>query len=117
TQFLNLDQANIFKQLVGSDPLWAELKNGERLILEGNFPLVLACNGKPQIKIDQDVDAWARRLIVLNFKKPAHDKHFGKMAELLFENEGSGILNWLLEGRKKLVKDGLQLNLTQEQQT
>jgi len=117
TEFLNSNESSIFKQLTGGDPLWAEIKNSdERKVIEGNFPIVLACNGRPRIYLDEDLEAWERRLIVLNFKRPAHDKHFGKMGDLLFEKEGSGILNWLLEGRKKLVKDSLQLIQTKEQQ-
>jgi phage/plasmid-associated DNA primase len=83
--------------------------------LEGNFPLVLACNGKPKIHVDQDSDAWLRRLVVLSFKKPDHDQHIGKMGELILKTEASGILNWLLEGRAKLAKDKLQLTQTTEQ--
>lgn len=114
TEFLNDAKAGIVKQLVGQDPLWAEKKDGERMVLEGHFPVILACNGKPKIKIDEDTDAWARRLVMLNFKKPTHEKHLGKLAELI-ATERSGILNWLLEGRMKLLKDGLQLTLTPQQ--
>jgi phage/plasmid-associated DNA primase len=48
-------------------------------------------------------------LVVLSFKTPTHEQHFGKMAELILQTESSGILNWLLEGRAKLAKDSLQL--------
>ena len=113
TQFLNNPDANIFKRLVGGDPIWAET-DGARFVLEGDFPVVLACNGKPQIKLDQDSDAWLRRLVVLNFKKPAHERHLGKLADLL-AREAPGILNWMLEGRRKLVKDSLQMTLTRQQ--
>jgi P4 family phage/plasmid primase-like protien len=115
TDFLDRKEASIFKQLCGGDPLWANTKADGRLVLEGNFPLVLACNGKPKIHLDQDSDAWMRRLVVLSFKKPNHDQHIGKMGELILKNEGPGILNWLLEGRAKLLKDKLQLTQTQEQ--
>jgi P4 family phage/plasmid primase-like protien len=114
TSFLDRKEASLFKQLCGGDPMWANTKLG-RLVLEGNLPLVLACNGKPKIHLDQDADAWMRRLVVLSFKKPNHEQHFGKMAELIVNNEASGILNWLLEGRAKLVKDKLQLTQTPEQ--
>lgn len=118
TQFLNQKNSSIFKQLVGGDPLWVETKGSdERKIIEGNFPVILACNGKPQICIDQDTDAWARRLIVLSFKKPASDWHLGKLAELIVGREQSGILNWMLEGRQKLVNARLQLLQTPDQQT
>jgi P4 family phage/plasmid primase-like protien len=116
TDFLNRKEASMFKQLVGGDPLWAEVKaDSERMVLEGNFPIILACNGKPKIHIDEDSPAWLRRLVVLSFKTPDHEQHFGKMAELILKEEPSGILNWLLEGRAKLFKDKLQLTLTNEQ--
>jgi P4 family phage/plasmid primase-like protien len=116
TDFLNRKEASIFKQLVGGDPLWADVKADDgRIVLEGNFPVILACNGKPKIHIDEDADAWLRRLVVLSFKTPGHEQHYGKMAELILKNESSGILNWLLEGRAKLVKDKLQLTQTPDQ--
>ena len=115
TDFLDRKEASIFKQLVGGDPLWANTKFDRRLVLEGNFPVVLACNGKPKIHLDQDTDAWLRRLVVLSLKTPDHEQHFGKMAELILKNEAPGILNWLLEGRAKLTKDKLQLTQTPEQ--
>jgi len=115
TDFLDRKEASVIKQIVGGDPLWANTKADGRLVLEGNFPLVLACNGKPKIHVDQDSDAWLRRLVVLSFKKPDHDQHIGKMGELILKTEASGILNWLLEGRAKLAKDKLQLTQTTEQ--
>ena len=51
---------------------------------------------------------------MLNFKKPAHDRHLGRLAEGLAK-EKSGILNWMLEGRAKLAKDSHQLKLTPQQ--
>jgi hypothetical protein len=37
------------------------------------------------------------------------------MGELILKTEASGILNWLLEGRAKLLKDKLPLTQTPEQ--
>jgi P4 family phage/plasmid primase-like protien len=116
TQFLERKEASIFKQLVGGDPIWADGGAlADRLTLEGRYPVILACNGKPKIHIDQDTDAWMRRLVVLKFKTPGHEQHLGKLSDLLLKNEGSGIVNWLLEGRRKLFKDKLQLTQTQAQ--
>jgi P4 family phage/plasmid primase-like protien len=116
TDFLDRKEASIFKQLVGGDPLWANTKRDDgRLVVEGHYPVILACNGKPRIHLDQDTDAWLRRLVVLSLKTPDHEQHFGKMAELILKNESAGILNWLLEGRAKLAKDKLQLTQTPQQ--
>jgi len=116
TEFLKRQEASIFKQLVGGGPLWANVKGDDgRMTLQGIYPVILACNGKPRIHLDSDTDAWLRRLVVLSLKTPDHEQHFGKMAELILKNEASGILNWLLEGRAKLSKDKLQLVQTPEQ--
>lgn len=116
TDFLDRKEASLFKQLVGGDPLWANMKKEDgRKVVHGNFPIILACNGKPQIHLDQDTDAWLRRLVVISFKSPTHEQHFGKLAEMILTNESAGILNWLLEGRKKLGKSRLQLTQTPEQ--
>ena len=116
TDFLDRKEASIFKQLVGGDPLWANVKGDDgRMTLQGHYPVILACNGKPKIHLDQDTEAWLRRLVVLSLKTPTHEQHFGKMAELILKTESPGILNWLLEGRSKLAKDKLQLIQTPEQ--
>jgi phage/plasmid-associated DNA primase len=118
TSFLDRPEASLFKQLVGGDPLWADVKGGdERLTLEGNFPVILASNGRPQIHLDCDTDAWLRRIVVLSFRKPEHETHLGKMAELIMKNESSGVLNWLLEGWAKLWRNGMQLVQTPDQKT
>jgi len=115
TDFLNRPDASLFKQLVGGDPMWAEGASGEMITIEGNFPVVFACNGKPLIKIDSDQAAWMRRLLVVPFKAAEHDQHWGKMVDLIVKNEASGILNWLLDGRHKLKKASFQMTRTAEQ--
>jgi hypothetical protein len=85
------------------------------MVLHGHYPVILACNGKPRILLDEDAGAWLRRLVVLSLKTPTHARHFGKCAELILKTESVGILNWLLEGRAKLAKDKLQLVQTPEQ--
>jgi P4 family phage/plasmid primase-like protien len=115
THLLDRPEASLFKQLVGGDPLWADVKNADMLTLEGNFPVILASNGKPRIHLDVDTDAWLRRLVVLSFKKAENDLHVGKLADLILARESSGILNWLLEGKAKLFKDKLQLKLNDQQ--
>jgi phage/plasmid-associated DNA primase len=121
TDFLDRKEASILKQLVGGDPIWADVHGSKgadaRMTLQGTYPVILACNGRPKIHIDEDADAWLRRLVVLSLKTPEHEQHFGKMAEMILKTESSGILNWLLEGRSKLAKDKLQLTQTAEQKT
>jgi putative DNA primase/helicase len=116
TDFLDREEASLFKQLVGGDPIWTEAKNSDRMMtIEGNFPVVLACNGNPKVKIDCDAEAWLRRLVVVRFGQAFHDVHTGKLGEMIVRTEGPGILNWLLAGRRKLLQSKLQLTLTKEQ--
>src|ERR1035438_6080952 len=84
THFLDKKEAAIFKQLVGNDPIWAEVKGSEEMLtLEGRFPCILACNGKPTIHLDSDTDAWMRRLAVLSFKQPENDQHIDRKSTRL----------------------------------
>jgi P4 family phage/plasmid primase-like protien len=114
--FLDRREASLFKQLVGGDPLWAEDHQGNLITIEGNFPCILCCNGKPKIKIDSDDEAWMRRLLVIPFGQAQHDLHVGRLAEVIVRNEGPAILNWLVEGRRKLMKANFQMSQTSEQQ-
>jgi phage/plasmid-associated DNA primase len=101
-----------------TDLLWANVKGDQgTIVLQGDFPVILACNGKPKIHLDEDADAWLRRLVVIEFKTPAHEQHMGKLAELLLKSESAGIFNWLLEGRGKLFRAKLQLQMTPEQKS
>jgi hypothetical protein len=34
------------------------------MTLQGHYPVILACTGKPRIHFDQDTDAWRRILAV-----------------------------------------------------
>jgi phage/plasmid-associated DNA primase len=121
TDYLDRKEASILRQLVGGDPIWADIHGSKgadgRLTLQGTYPVILACNGRPKIHIDEDADAWLRRAVVLFLKTPEHEQHFGKMPELILNSESSGILNWLLEGRAQLAKDKLQLTQTHELKT
>jgi P4 family phage/plasmid primase-like protien len=115
TSFLDRKEASIFKQLVGGDPIWASDMNQGRTTIHGQFPIVLACNGTPKIHLDHDTDAWLRRLAIIHFHTPKHEQHMGKFGDMIMRTEASGILNWLLEGRRKLQQDQLQLRQTPAQ--
>ena len=52
------------------------------------------------IKLDGDSSAWPRRLIILNYEQKTHTKVSRIREETRRRNEGSGKLNWALEGLK-----------------
>lgn len=117
TNFLDRPGVAILKSLVGGDPLWADVNGSDQPVeIEGTFAAILSCNGKPRIRTDGDADAWRRRLAVIDFRTPMDELRIGKLREVILQGEASGILNWMLEGRAKLVADGCQIKLTDAQQ-
>jgi phage/plasmid-associated DNA primase len=117
TEFLSTPKASILKQLVGGDMMWADLKRKqEPASLHGDMGVILCTNGKPRIPIDGDEDAWIRRLAMIEVKKPAGGKRIGKLSEILSNVEKSGLLNWMLEGRQRVIEQGYQLHLSELQE-
>jgi len=115
--FLKRPEAVIFKQLVGGDILCADVDgHGAMVSIEGTFGVVLCCNGRLMLPIVEDRDAWRRRLAVIEFHEPADKRRFGQLSEILDAKEASGILNWLLEGRRLAANDLHQIKLSVEQQ-
>lgn len=98
SDFFGCKGASIIKKLVGGDFFQAEKKGGAHVKLEGNYNLLVTSNSGIKIHLDNDADAWNRRLLVIPFNgaKPALPiDHF---AEKLIDEEGSGILNFFVEG-------------------
>lgn len=105
-KFLSEKGAHVIKGLVGGDPLDAEQKGGNgNFPLHGNFCIVITANSRLQVKLDGDIGAWRRRLLICRFEAPPPIKKIPNFAEVLIEQEGSGILNWALEGLALLLKD------------
>jgi putative DNA primase/helicase len=113
--FLDHGEASLMKQIVGGDPLWANKPSCPNpLELQGDFNVILCCNGIPVIRLDGDAEAWRRRLAVVEFKEPNVERH-GKISDLLLMAEASGFMNWLLAGKQKLYEDKYVLKLNEEQ--
>ncbi|MDR3405871.1 MAG: phage/plasmid primase, P4 family [Chthoniobacter sp.] len=104
--FLQDKSAYLLKSLVGDDAHDAELKNAnERLRLRGKFNVVIASNYVLRIGAAEDASAWGRRLVCLHFYHPFPGQRIPKYADKLFREEGSGILNWALEGLQKVARE------------
>ncbi len=105
------------KSLTGGDTLTAEFKgSNSRLDVTGTANVAITCNGIPRFKLDQDVDAWKRRIRVIRFERPPTKNKIANFDKILLEEEGSGILNWALEGATRLLKNGGHIPLTMEQE-
>jgi P4 family phage/plasmid primase-like protien len=102
--FMQEDGAHVIKALVGGDPLTAERKQGgEAIQLRGTYNILLSCNSRLRIKLDGDSDAWRRRMLPILYNRPKPKKPDPLFLEKLFQSEASGILNWMIEGARRLL--------------
>jgi putative DNA primase/helicase len=91
--------ANVLKSLVGGDRLSAEQKNLKRRFdIVGEFNIIITSNARLHLKLDSDIGAWQRRLLIIEFEKMPPKKPIPHFDDLLVATEGSGILNWMIEG-------------------
>ena len=104
--FLQTAGAEAIKKLTGGDPIDAEFKHANRhCLLRGEFCIIITSNNDLHVRLDGDSDAWRRRLILLCFENPAPAKPIGNFAASLFEEEGEGILNWMVHGAVAFLEE------------
>jgi P4 family phage/plasmid primase-like protien len=112
--------AHFLKSLVGGDQLQAEIKfNPKKHLIMGDYHVVITANSNLSIALDGDVEAWRRRLLIVDFARPKTTKPEPNLAENLVVEEASGILNWMVAGallcRKESAERG-RIVLTNKQQ-
>ena len=104
--FLNQKDASVIKALVGNDLLDAEKKNGnEHFQLRGSFNVAVTCNGRLTVRLQGDVEAWERRLIIVEYDRERPEERISDFADKLIREEGAGILNWIVEGAMKYLRE------------
>ncbi|MCP4986065.1 MAG: hypothetical protein GY928_08345 [Colwellia sp.] len=104
--FLNLKGAHVMKGLVGGDWFDAEQKGGtDSFPMCGNYCIVITSNSRLQVRLDGDIGAWRRRLLIVRFEGPKPKKKIPNFADVLIEQEGSGILNFALSGLGMVLED------------
>ena len=118
--YLNNDGASLIKSLTGADRVQTEQKYGGKHDLRGAFYIIITANSRLMIKLQDDPSAWRRRLVVYEFSRQAPEKRIPNFDQVLLQEEGEGILAWLVEGflahRKELREHGtLKLTTAQQQ--
>jgi P4 family phage/plasmid primase-like protien len=102
--FLSAKSATLLKTLTGGDPLQAEIKGGgKRVDLNGSFNVMVTSNAALNVRLEDDVGAWRRRLLVVPWKRGGGTKKVTDFANLLFRTEGSGFVNWSAQGARELL--------------
>ncbi|MEI7732746.1 MAG: DUF5906 domain-containing protein [Verrucomicrobiota bacterium] len=104
--FLMRRGASVLKVLVGGDPMSAEGKglNGD-FSMFGTFNIVMTCNSRLKVRLEDDTAAWRRRLLVVRYENPPPTKRILDFHATLLRDEGSGILRWALAGFVKLQSE------------
>lgn len=104
--FLNMKGAQMIKGLVGGDWYDAEQKGGTGSFqLQGNFNMLMTSNSRLKVRLQGDVGAWKRRMLIVRYEAPKPKKKIPDFGALLVKEEGPGILNWALQGLLALQED------------
>ena len=101
--FLAQKSASMLKALVGGDPLTGEAKGSNTTFqMYGTFNVIMTCNSRLRIRLEEDSGAWRRRLLIVRYERPPVAKRIPDFDKVLLREEGSGILRWGIEGFIKL---------------
>jgi P4 family phage/plasmid primase-like protien len=114
--FLSCDGAVILKAIIGGDTFDIEHKNSnDTESIEGRWNVAVTANSSLKLQLNEDEDAWRRRLVIVYYDAPFSGNREPGIEERLLREEGSGILNWAIEGAKMLLADG-KFTLSERQQ-
>ncbi|MBC8205560.1 MAG: hypothetical protein H8E68_00200 [Kiritimatiellaeota bacterium] len=104
--FLDSKGAYVLKALVGGDRLEGEVKGGNRsFAIRGEYNSIIVSNSRLCVRLDGDAGAWQRRLLIIDFDQPSVEKPISDFADVLLEEEGPGILRWMIIGAIALLAD------------
>ncbi|MDD5597209.1 MAG: hypothetical protein PHV82_04650 [Victivallaceae bacterium] len=108
--------AQFIKKMVGGDKFQARVKyENEKRQLCGNYSLVIVSNEDTLFHYEGSGEEWRRRILPVFFLKP-HKKVIKGLVGILLTENGSGILNWLLEGAAEVLRNKWQIELTPAQE-
>lgn len=118
--FLSTKGAGVLKGLVGGDWFDAEQKGGTGSFpMQGVFNVCVTSNARLKVRLCGDVGAWRRRLLIIRFEAPPPKLKIHDFGALLVRIEGSGILNWMIDGAAMVLQDmpndGGDISLTERQ--
>lgn len=107
SDFLRCEHADTIKKLTGGDPNDAEIKGvTKKFQIDGHFNMVITSNGRLLVKVDDDLGAWMRRMILLELGGEPPAEPIPSFAGVLLHEEGAGIVNWAIEGAARVLTEG-----------
>lgn len=105
----SIDDTGIFKVVTGEDYLMAEKKNKNPFKFKPFARLVFSCNELPRNYVDR-TEGFYRRLIIVPFNRQIEKSKIDKALKYKFQREKEGILNWVLEGLKRLYENNFEFS-------
>lgn len=110
----NYYQAHKLKKLISGESLTINMKFKDQFKFAPTAKFLFAVNVMP--RVDDSSSATERRMVVVQFNNNFRDNPniMLRFADGMLAGELSGILNWMLEGYRSLVKDS-GFTITQEQ--
>jgi P4 family phage/plasmid primase-like protien len=101
-----LGSLGIFKLATGEDWVEAERKFGQPFRFRNYAKMLFSANKVPEIK--EDTDAVYRRWLVIDFPNSFYGekRDVDLLSKLITPEEMSGLLNWALEGLRRLLDKG-----------
>ena len=98
----NIEDAGIFKALVGEDYLTAERKHQHPFSFQSTARLLFSCNNLPKNYNDRS-GGFYRRLLIIRFNKTVPPERRDPDLIKKFETEKDGIFMFALEGLRRLI--------------
>ncbi|MGU9347591.1 phage/plasmid primase, P4 family [Clostridium perfringens] len=105
----SINDTGIFKVVTGEDYLMAEKKNKNPFKFKPFARLVFSCNELPRNYVDR-TEGFYRRLIIVPFSRQIDKSKIDKSLKYKFQREKEGILNWALEGLKRLYENNFEFS-------
>lgn len=95
-------EADLLKKMASGEPIEARQPYGRPLLLHEYAKLIFNCNQLP--KDVEQTDAYFRRFLILPFDVTIDEEKQDKLlAKKIIDSELPGILNWILNGLKRLL--------------
>lgn len=112
SDFLNRKGSERLKSYVGKDPLNFEYKCSSKFgEITGEFNVIITANTTLQVRQENDTEAYFRRTAWIRFENPPPATPIPDFDDLLVKTEGSGIINWMMDGAAKVILDDGRITL------
>jgi len=106
SDFLSTKYTYKLKALSGKDTQTIEIKGSNNVSdICGEYNIIITANNTLHVALDGDVEAWKRRLILIEYNNPPPKEKIADFDDYLLAREGDGILTWAVEGAMLLLEN------------